>query len=91
MRSPLTASEWNRASLLGRRRVTAGPDPIRETARRPLVRTVDAALFLGINKHTLETWRARGTGPPFIRLPGTRTIVYDLDDLAEWALQGRIA
>ena len=36
--------------------------------------TEEAARFLRLQKQTLEAWRLRGTGPPFVKLG--RRVVY---------------
>ena len=34
---------------------------------------------------TLNSWRSTGGGPPFYKAPGKKHVVYDTDELAEWA------
>lgn len=41
-----------------------------------------AAAFLGLQRRTLENWRWRGEGPPFLRVG--RAIRYSRKDLAAW-------
>jgi predicted DNA-binding transcriptional regulator AlpA len=48
-----------------------------------LLDTPAAANVLGIGRRTLEDWRRRGTGPPFVRLSATR-VRYSLDALVAW-------
>jgi predicted DNA-binding transcriptional regulator AlpA len=50
----------------------------------PLLRTRDAATILGLEPHTLDTWRHQGkTDPPYVRL-GRRTIRYKYSDLKKY-------
>jgi predicted DNA-binding transcriptional regulator AlpA len=48
------------------------------------------ALRLGVSARTIEGWRARGTGPPFLRL-SARAVRYRLSDLERWLAQRRVA
>ena len=59
--------------------------------RRPptLLDTPAAAKALGVRPRTLEDWRRRGGGPPYVRLSATR-VRYHLDSLEAW-LQSRTA
>lgn len=67
-----------------------------EQEAKPLERhfltTAEAAAFLGLSEGQLEKARlrkgARG-GPPFIRYPGIRRIMYERDALIAWAKQGQ--
>ena len=54
---------------------TAGPQRV--------LRTRDAATYLGVAASTLEKFRLTGGGPRFIRL-GRRAVGYDVNDLIEW-------
>jgi predicted DNA-binding transcriptional regulator AlpA len=45
--------------------------------------TREAAAHLRAAESTLEKWRIRGDGPPFIRI-GPRKIAYRLSDLDSW-------
>ena len=47
----------------------------------------EAAKFLAISVRTLQAWRTRGFGPPFVRLG--RAIRYRLKDLIEWVKSKR--
>ncbi len=38
---------------------------------------------LGVTRNTLQSWRTRGGGPPYIKL-GHRTVVYPLQELQAW-------
>lgn len=48
-----------------------------------ILRTREAARFLGLSPSTLEKMRLTGDGPPFVRL-GARALGYDVDVLKEW-------
>lgn len=48
-----------------------------------ILRTDDAARYVGISPSTLSKMRLRGEGPPYARI-GKRIVVYDKHDLAEW-------
>jgi predicted DNA-binding transcriptional regulator AlpA len=48
-----------------------------------LLRTPEAAVFLGIAKSTLEKMRVRGDGPPYFSV-GPRVVVYDRRVIAAW-------
>ena len=44
--------------------------------------TAEAALYLGLQKSTLEAWRCRGGGPQFVKLG--RAVRYRARDLDDW-------
>ena len=48
-----------------------------------ILRTADAALYIGLAPSTLEKMRLRGDGPKFTRL-GARAVGYCLADLDAW-------
>ena len=48
------------------------------------------ALRLGVSARTIEGWRARGVGPPFLRL-SARAVRYRSSDLEQWLDQRRVA
>jgi len=48
------------------------------------------ALRLGVSARTIEGWRARGVGPPFLRL-SARAVRYRAVDLEQWLDQRRVA
>lgn len=54
---------------------------------RRVLRTPDAAQYLGLAPSTLAKMRLRGDGPPYIK-SGPRIVVYTVADLAAW-LQSR--
>ena len=49
--------------------------------------TIQAARFLCLSRRTLEKHRHFGTGPAYFKIGGR--VVYAVDDLREWAGQGR--
>ncbi len=51
------------------------------------LRTPEAARFLGLSDRTLEKHRIFGTGPTYSKLGGR--VVYQIDDLDDWAKKGR--
>ncbi len=55
---------------------------------RRILRTPEAAEYLGLSTSTLEKNRVAGEGPRFIRLGG-RAVGYDLRDLDAWLDQQR--
>jgi predicted DNA-binding transcriptional regulator AlpA len=48
------------------------------------------AVRLGVSARTIEGWRARGVGPPFLRL-SARAVRYRSSDLEHWLDQRRVA
>ena len=48
-----------------------------------ILRTPEAAKYLGLSSSTLEKQRLAGAGPRFLRL-GKRAVGYDLHDLDTW-------
>lgn len=52
-------------------------------ARRQVLRTPEAAEYVGLSASSLEKMRPVGTGPRFVRLTD-RAIGYDIRDLDEW-------
>ncbi|MEU2202888.1 helix-turn-helix domain-containing protein [Microbacterium oleivorans] len=42
------------------------------------------AAHLDVSERTLEGWRARGTGPRFIRLSSTKGVRYREQDIVAW-------
>lgn len=51
--------------------------------------TPEAATYTGYAVGTLEKLRCLGGGPPFIRRPGGRRILYRVEDLDAWLMAGR--
>jgi excisionase family DNA binding protein len=49
---------------------------------RELLTEKDAARVLSLSNRTLQTWRVRGAGPPFVR--AGRAVRYRRSDLDEW-------
>ena len=50
---------------------------------RRILRTIEAATYVGLSPSTLEKYRTAGSGPRFVRLGG-RAVGYDVHDLDEW-------
>lgn len=48
-----------------------------------LLTTREVAELAGVTDRTVETWRARGTGPRFHALPN-RAVVYERGDVESW-------
>jgi predicted DNA-binding transcriptional regulator AlpA len=61
------------------------PDPMSGLPPR-LLRTPDAARFLGISIRTLEKHRTYGTGPVYRKIGGR--VVYAVEDLQAWTKIG---
>ena len=61
------------------------PDPMAGLPPR-LLRTPDAARFLGISNRTLEKHRTYGTGPVYRKIGGR--VVYAVEDLQAWSAIG---
>ncbi len=53
-----------------------------------VLRTPDAAQYLGLTASTLEKMRLSGNGPPFVRL-GARAVGYTIGDLDSFIDAGR--
>lgn len=51
-----------------------------------LLRTAEAARYLGLSGRTLEKHRTYGTGPTYRKIGGR--VVYAIDDLQGWAAKG---
>ena len=54
-----------------------------ELISRRVLRTRQAATYLGVSPSTLEKMRSAGRGPRFLRLGG-RAVGYDVRDLDAW-------
>lgn len=50
---------------------------------RRILRTLEAANYIGLSPSTLEKYRIRGGGPRFVHLGG-RAVGYDVADLDAW-------
>lgn len=61
------------------------PDPMAGLPPR-MLRTPDAARFLGISIRTLEKHRTYGTGPVYRKIGGR--VVYAVEDLQAWTKTG---
>ena len=53
-----------------------------------VLRTPEAAAYIGLSPSTLEKYRLAGHGPRFVRL-GDRAVGYDIRDLDAWVEQQR--
>lgn len=51
--------------------------------RQPLMTTAEAAAYLSFPEATVKAWRARGTGPAYVRING-RVVRYRMSDLDAW-------
>jgi len=49
----------------------------------PLLTTTQAANQLAVSPRTMEDWRLRGGGPPFVKL-GSRCVRYRMEDLEQF-------
>ena len=56
-----------------------------------LLRSDDAARLLRVSRRTLAAWRHSGRGPRWHRLPASRLVVYDADELSRWLQAGATA
>jgi predicted DNA-binding transcriptional regulator AlpA len=52
-------------------------------SKHRILRTPEAAIYVGLSASTLEKMRLSGDGPKFVRLGG-RAIGYDVYDLDLW-------
>lgn len=53
-----------------------------------MIRTREAAKFLGISESTLRNWRCEGKGPAFHKY-SERIVAYDIADLERFKSGGR--
>jgi predicted DNA-binding transcriptional regulator AlpA len=49
----------------------------------------EVAVRLGVSARTVEGWRARGVGPPYLRL-SARAVRYRSSDLEQWLARRRV-
>ena len=56
---------------------------------RKILRTREAASYVGLAKSTLEKRRLTGDGPPYVRLGG-RAVGYERDELDAWLASRRV-
>lgn len=65
---------------------TAGPGKARKAGKdiqmKPLLRETQVAEILAVSLSTVRAWRAKGNGPPFIKLG--RAVRYRPEHLASW-------
>jgi predicted DNA-binding transcriptional regulator AlpA len=57
-------------------------------AERRMLRTPEAAQYLGLSESQLEKWRQTRSGPPFARFG--RAIAYDQQDLDRWIADQKV-
>lgn len=50
---------------------------------RALLKQNQAASLLGVSERTLECWRSRGGGPPFVKI-SRRAVRYRRQDIDQW-------
>lgn len=50
----------------------------------------NAAAYLDLSDRTLEEWRTKGGGPPFVKLSG-KIVLYDIHDLDAWVASLKVA
>lgn len=86
-------SEWNAIDgIRSRAPVTEDvpneSQPATTTSPRGL-RAPEVAARLGVSIRTLEDWRRKRRGPPFVRV-GPRAIVYPEADLNAWLSDRRV-
>ena len=59
--------------------------------RARFLRTRHVAKILGVSPRTVEDWRIRRVGPPYIALPMLRTVLYDEAEVLAWVRAGERA
>ncbi len=57
---------------------------------KPLLKVEQAALYVGLSKHTLNKMRCFAGGPRFVRT-GKRSVAYHPDDLDHWIAENKHA
>lgn len=58
--------------------------------KKQYLNTDEAAAYLGLSTAQLEKARTQGRGgPPYLKPPGVRRILYDLRQLEDWMQQGQ--
>lgn len=83
--SPLTTIELSEEVRALRETVGLMADQLTRIGAAPkLMKTADAAEFLGVGPDIMFEWRKAGEGPPFLHITA-RTLRYDRDDLIAWA------
>lgn len=64
-----------RPSRTRRRSATRDPEA--------LLKQRQAADLIGVSERTLECWRSRGSGPPFVKI-SRRAVRYRREDIDQW-------
>jgi predicted DNA-binding transcriptional regulator AlpA len=67
---------------------TNNPEAFSHTSRGPLLRTKQAAAYLGLSKGVIDRWRLQGIGPRWSRL-GKKIVVYSIEDLDAFLDEGK--
>jgi hypothetical protein len=67
------------------------PSQISDARNDTKFRPPEAAPYIGTTPGTLAQWRYLGKGPKYLRLPGSRTILYRKTDLDAWLDSGEVA
>ena len=44
----------------------------------------EAATYLSLSPRTLQTWRSKLVGPPYMKPPGVNVVRYRAEDLEKW-------
>jgi len=78
----------NRDLLSSAAQLPRGSTDCVDVAAERFLSTSDLARRWGRSIRTLEGWRLRGQGPPFVRL--NRLVVYRLSDIVAFETAGRI-
>jgi hypothetical protein len=53
------------------------------------LRTESAAVYCGLSPRFLEKLRCVGGGPPYLKVPGHRVVLYAREDIDDWLHAGR--
>lgn len=77
----MAKSRWPSPDIISRAVMVDDLGPI------PFVTTETAARFLALSPHSLECYRAKGTGPAFYKFG--KAVRYALPDLEAWIAQCR--
>jgi len=56
--------------------------------KSPLLSPASASSYLSVSKHTLDNWRKKNKGPPYVRVEGL--IMYLQSDLDDWIHKKRV-
>ncbi len=67
-------------------RIVSLLERLTRSALDPLLTTEETADYVGATPRTLEAWRLRGGGPPFVKV-SKRMVRYRLSDVTKWIEQ----